>query len=176
MSDQAVSITTSFTPKQECDIVSDVVMGEIVRRLVFVSTIGGGLGLPYYSPTAPEDKSRPWIVTNSGGLPTGMVKTYNFNTGQWEDAAVKEEEKPREMVTVKKSISVVANGSYVVQWDDKFEDASYQASVVATSSQGNGRFYKSGQTDGSTSIIVENYNVAFTVEVTATGFLFVEPT
>jgi hypothetical protein len=80
------------------------------------------------------------------------------------------------MVTVKKSISVAANGSYVVQWDDKFESADYQASVVATSSQGNARFYKSAQTDGTTSIIVENYNVAFTVEVTATGFLFEEPT
>jgi hypothetical protein len=176
MTSTAVSVKLGFTPIQACDTIPDSVMAEIVRRLTFEATIGGGLGIPYYSPTAPIDKSRPWIVTNSAGLPTGKIKIYNFNNGQWEDAPSEEADAPREMVTVKKSISVSANGSYVVQWDEKFEDADYQASVVATSSQGNARFYKSAQTDGTTSIIVENYNVAFTVEVTATGFLFVEPT
>jgi len=160
---------------QACDTIPDSVMAEIVRRITVASTIGGGLGLPYYSPTAPEDKSRPWIVTNSGGIPTGKVKIYNFNTGQWEDGVTEEDPAPREMVTVKKAISVNANGAFVVQWDDKFEDANYQASVVATSSQGNARFYKSAQTDGSTSITVEAWSISFTVEVTATGYLFEEP-
>jgi len=156
---------------QACDTIPDSVMGEIVRRLVFESSIGGGLGIPYYSSTPPQDKSRPWIVTNSSGLPTGKVKIWNPNKAEWEDSEADQVVPPREMVTVKKSISVNANGSYVVQWDDKFEDDNYQASVVATSSPGNARFYKSSQTDGTTSVTVENWSLAFTVEVTATGYL-----
>jgi len=166
-----IIVKLGFIPKQSCDMIEDSVMEELIRRFTFTSTIGDGFGLPIYSATAPDDKSRPWVVTNSSGLPTGSVRVWDSAVNKWVESVKEEDEEPREMVTQRKSLSITANGSYVAQWDDDFETDDYQVSVVATSPQGNGKFHKTNQTVGTASVVVETYNLAFTIEVTGTGFL-----
>lgn len=170
MSDTPITIKLDYTPKQECDQISDEVMEEIIRRLIATGTIGPGLGIPQYSPTAPQDKSSPWIVTNQSGLPTGKVKIYNQNTQQWETQG-EEDAEPREMVTQSDSISVTGNGTFLAEFEKEFENATYQVAIVPTGNQAASTFFKATQTAKSVSVTVQGYSVAYTLEVKGTGYL-----
>lgn len=171
MSEQSITLKLGFIKKQECDTISDSLMEEIVRRITVSGAIGPGLAIPFYGSTPPEDKSRPWIVANSAGVLTGKVKIWNSATASWEEDESSKADAPREMVTQKKTLTISGNGTVIAEWDDEFEDDSYQVAVVATSGQGAAKFHQSSVSSVAVQVTVTDYATSFTIEVSATGYL-----
>ena len=80
---EAVVATVDFSVKSGSDLLPDVTLEEIARRLIVTLELKAQ-GNVIFSPTAPDDLSKAWMQTDPlTGIPLGTLKTWDATSQSW---------------------------------------------------------------------------------------------
>lgn len=84
-SDLTVSVT--FTSESPGDVVPQVVVDELERRIQASVDETATAGDAVVSQVPPDDTTKIWYIADANGVPTGEAFKYNTSTGGWESTS-----------------------------------------------------------------------------------------
>lgn len=167
-------VTITFLPKQECDKLSDEIMGEIARRIVATAEDSSDFGNLWVNPVPPSDLSRLWLAQDPvTALPVGAVKRYNPGSGTWEDVAILTE---TQVVSITpgvqtEELEITGDGTFGVNWGAPYASNSYILSPYAAGDPAGASWYVSSKSVAGATITVTGWTANFTINLNASGIL-----
>jgi hypothetical protein len=82
---EATLATVDYAVKSGSDLLPDLTMDEIARRLIVTLELKAQ-GNVVFAPTPPDDHSKVWWqIDPVTGIPLGSPKVFNSTSGMWED-------------------------------------------------------------------------------------------